>query len=85
MPPGHFPILQVIDNFERNHKLGLLFETTVGCGRMLVCTIDLPGHQEKPEARQLLHSLLQYVDSAAFDPKSEVDVDLLKKLFPDGA
>ncbi len=28
--PGYRPIVQVIDNFARNHKLGLLFETKVG-------------------------------------------------------
>jgi hypothetical protein len=35
------PIVQMIDNFERNHKLGILFEGTVGEGRLLVCTIRL--------------------------------------------
>ena len=50
---------------------------------MLVCAIDLLGQQDKPEARQLLHSLLRYVDSAAFAPKAELDADLLKRLFSD--
>jgi hypothetical protein len=74
----------VIDNFVRNHKLGLIAETRVGPGRMLICAIDLPGLQEdRPEARQLLHSLLRYMDSKAFSPQYELDADLLKKLFPD--
>jgi hypothetical protein len=81
-PDNYRPIVQVIDNFERNHKLGLIAETKVGSGQMLICVIDLLGQQDKPEARQLLHSLLRYVDSAAFTPKAELDVDLLKKLFP---
>ena len=82
-PAGYRPIVQAIDNFERNHKLGLIFETRVGRGKMLACAIDLLGHQDKPEARQLLHSLLQCIDSAAFAPQAELDADLLKKLFPD--
>jgi hypothetical protein len=82
-PAGYRPIVQVIDNFERNHKLGLIFETRVGRGAMLVCAIDLLGQQDKPEARQLLHSLLRYLDSAAFAPKAELDADLLKRLFSD--
>ena len=82
-PAGYRPIVQAIDNFERNHKLGLIFETRIGRGKLLVCAIDLLGHQDKPEARQLLHSLLRYVDSAAFAPKAKLDADLLKKLFPD--
>jgi hypothetical protein len=82
-PAGYRPIVQVIDNFERNHKLGLIAETAVGKGKMLICAIDLPGLQDKPEGRQLLHSLLQYVDSATFAPKAELDADLLKKLLHD--
>jgi len=81
-PAGYRPIVQVIDNFERNHKLGLIFETRGGRGTMLVCAIDLLGHQDKPEARQLLHSLLRYLGSAAFAPEAELDAELLKKLFP---
>jgi len=83
-PAGYRPIVQAIDNFERNHKLGLIFETRVGRGKLLVCAIDLLGHQDKPEARQLLHSLLQYLDSAAFAPKVELDAGLLRKLLTDG-
>jgi hypothetical protein len=81
-PADYRPTLQVIDNFERNHKLGLIFETKVGRGKLLVCAIDLLGQQDKPEARQLLYSLLRYLDSAAFAPQGELDSGLLEKLFP---
>jgi len=81
-PDGYRPVVQAIDNFERNHKLGLVFETRVGRGKLLVCAIDLLGHQDKPEARQLLHSLLRYLDSASFAPRVELDAELLKKLLP---
>ncbi len=83
-PVAYRPLVQVIDNFVSNHKLGLIAETKVGKGRMLICAIDLPGHQDKPEARQLLHSLLRYVDSPAFAPEAELDDGLLKKLLPGG-
>ncbi len=81
-PADYRPIIQVIDNFARNHKLGLLFEAKVGQGKLLVCASDLPALQEHPEARQLLHSLLRYVVSPAFAPRAEFDVGLLKKLLP---
>jgi len=84
-PAGYRPTVQVIDNFARNHKLGLIFETRVGRGRMLVCAVDLLSQQDQPEARQLLHSLLRYMDSPAFAPKAELDADLLNRLFPGGA
>jgi hypothetical protein len=81
-PDSYRPTVQVIDNFERNHKLALITETKVGKGRMLICAIDLLGHQDKPAARQLLHSLLQYTGSRKFAPKAEIDAELLKKLLP---
>lgn len=81
-PVSFRPTVQVIDNFARNHKLGLIAETKVGKGAMLICAIDLQGHQDKPEARQLLHSLLRYIDSTGFAPKEELDSALLNKLLP---
>ncbi|MHC4555878.1 MAG: sugar-binding domain-containing protein [Planctomycetota bacterium] len=81
-PDDYRPIVQVIDNFVRNSKLGLIAETKAGKGKMLICAIDLLGHQDKPEARQLLHSLLQYVGSRKFAPKAEIDLELLNRLLP---
>ena len=37
LPQNYRPIVQVIDNIERNHKLGLLYELKVGNGKLLVC------------------------------------------------
>jgi len=84
-PAGYRPIIHVIDNFARNHRLGLLFETEVGPGGLLVCAIDLPALKDHPEARQLMHSLVAYVESPAFAPTAELDAGLLKKLLPGGA
>jgi hypothetical protein len=81
-PADYRPLVQAIDNFDRNHKLGLLAETRVGKGSMMICSIDLLGHQDRPEARQLLHSLLNYMGTPAFAPKTEIDGQLLNKLFP---
>ncbi|MFU8893425.1 MAG: sugar-binding domain-containing protein [Luteolibacter sp.] len=82
-PQDYRPIVQMIDNFERNHKLGILMETKVGKGSMLVCTIDLQKIQKQPEARQFLHSLLQYMASDGFAPEHEVDLGLIKTLLPE--
>jgi len=81
-PADYRPIIHVIDNFARNHKLGLLFETRFGQGKLLVCASDLPALRDYPEARQMLYSLLQYVDFPAFAPRAELDGELLKKLLP---
>jgi hypothetical protein len=73
MPAGYRPIVQVIDNLERAKKLGNVFEVKMGKGKLLVCSINLPAIQDKPEARQLLHSLLRYMNSDRFEPKTTID------------
>jgi hypothetical protein len=79
VPSGCRPIVQVIDNLGRNHRLGLVFETRVGAGRLLVCACDLMKLADKPEARQLKDSLISYAGSEKFDPKDEIPVELLDK------
>ena len=82
-PADFRPVVQVIDNFDkdRNHKLGLVFEAQVGQGRLLVCTSDLLALQDKPEARELLASLLRHAASSQFGPKSELTPAALQQLF----
>ncbi len=79
-PEGFRPIVQVIDNFERNHKLGVIFECRVGAGKLLVCSCDLQAQQNYPEARQLLYSLLRYMESEAFNPGQALETEFLKSL-----
>lgn len=81
LPEDYRPIVQVIDNIERNHKLGLLFEFKVGKGKLLVCMSDLKAVMDKPEARQFYSSILQYMDSPGFNPSCPLAVAELKDLF----
>ena len=75
------PIVHVIDNAERAHRLAAVFEARVGSGRLLVSSIDLIGLSDRPEARQLLSSLLHYANSDAFAPTTSIDVASLEKAF----
>jgi hypothetical protein len=76
------PIVQVIDDWNTNRKLGLVFEAKVGPGKLLVCSIDLRSDlSNRPVAHQMLHSLLQYAQSPAFDPRPACTLDQLKVLF----
>ena len=77
----YWPIVQVIDNVERNHKLGLLFEFKVGNGKLLVCMSDLKAVQDKPEARQFYRSILEYMESSAFAPSYSLSAKDLQDLF----
>ena len=75
------PIVQVIDNVERNHKLGLIFEFAVDKGKLLVCMSPLDQLQQYPEARQLYKSILQYMQSDDFAPKTKMTYGDLQQLF----
>lgn len=79
-PKGYRPIVQVIDNIERNHKLGLIFELAVGKGKLLVCMSDLEAVDDKPEVRQLYRSMLDYMASGDFNPKTAVSSGELLRL-----
>ena len=70
---GYKPIVQVIDNVERNHRLGLLFEFKVGKGKLLVCCSDLESTLEYPEGRQFYKAVLDYMRSDDFQPSVEWD------------
>ena len=73
------PIVQVIDNIERNHKLGLVMEWKVGAGKLLVCMSDLEKAAKYPEGKAFYQSVIDYMRSADFNPSAEITVDELKK------
>ena len=70
---GYRPIVQVIDNVERNHRLGLVFEFKVGEGKLLVCCSDLESTLGYPEGRQFYKAVLDYMRSDDFQPSVELD------------
>ena len=75
------PDVQVIDDWVTNHKLALLFETKVGKGKLVVCSVDLVNNLEKrPAAAQLKQSILEYMASKNFQPEDEINPELIKDL-----
>jgi hypothetical protein len=81
MPPSLTPLVQVIDNYETNRKLGLVFEAAVGKGKIIFCAIDILNNRDKPEVRQLLYSIIRYMESDQFSPKVTVTTAQLSDLF----
>ena len=74
-------IVRVIDNFVTNHHLANVFEAKVGNGSLVFSSIDLTSNLNKrPVARQLRHSLLEYMVSDAFTPSSTIEVNDLQGL-----
>lgn len=76
------PIVQMVDNFERNHKLGILFEgNTDSGGKLMVCTIRLSEIADRPEVKQFAKSVLDYMTSDEFCPEQTLNMNLLRNIF----
>lgn len=73
-------LVGMMDNFYKNRNLGLVFETQVGKGKLVVSSIDMNELDARPVARQLKYSLIEYMKSPAFYPKGKMEFDLLKKV-----
>lgn len=81
MPPKLRPLVQPIDTWFESRRLGLLFEVRVAGGRLMVCSMDLASDLDhRVVARQLRHSLLQYMASERFNPSIEVSGDAIRAL-----
>ncbi len=81
LPSGFRPLVQVVDDWFNNRRLGLILEARVGAGKLIACSIDILDNKENnPVARQLLHSLATYATSPSFQPAdrlSDLDVKAL--------
>jgi len=75
------PLVQLVDDWFKNRRLGLLFEAKCGGGKIMVCSINLTDDLEnRPVSRQLLFSVLKYMNSEAFNPAVEVEEEKIEGL-----
>ncbi len=74
------PIVSTIDNFERNHNLGLIWEANAGSGKLLVVTSPLEKLESMP-AKWLRQGIQDYLESEAFAPLVTLDEDQLNQIF----
>jgi hypothetical protein len=78
--PDLRPVVQVIDDWFTNRRLGYVFEAKVGKGRLMACAVDLTRTEGKPVIAQLRHSVIRHMEGDGFDPKTELtpaDIDAL--------
>ncbi|WOO40629.1 discoidin domain-containing protein [Rubellicoccus peritrichatus] len=76
--PQEGNIVQPIDDWNQNRRLGMIAEYNVGPGKLVVCMADLLEKQEKhPAAKQLLGSILKYMNGPDFQPKSSISLETL--------
>jgi len=82
MPPALRPIVQVIDDWFTNRRLGLVFEAKLGRGSLMVSSIDLKKDLDaNPVARQMFSSLLSYAGSDRFKPSVAVSAGQIRALY----
>jgi beta-galactosidase len=67
------PIVSAIDDWNRNWRLGVIFECRVGKGRLLVSAIPLD--EEDPVTKQLRESLLAYAAAEPSMPISNLTLE----------
>lgn len=76
------PLIQSIDTYEVNRKLGISFEAKVGNGRLFVLNLDIEKNiDNRIAAKQLLMSVSKYVNSNQFNPSTSVPVYQLDEVF----
>jgi hypothetical protein len=76
------PVVTVIDNFFKNRRLTNLFQAKVKEGKLMFSSIDLQNDLEnRPVARQLKYSLINYMNSADFSPERDISEAQLNSLF----
>ena len=68
LPKDFDPIIEVIDNIERNFRLSLMLECRVGKGKLIILSTNPDKISEYPEGRWLLQSIKEYAGSKEFKP-----------------
>jgi len=78
------PVVWAIDDWNRNYKLGVIFEGAVGDGKLLVSAIDVTRpNDSNPVGRQLRFSLLNYMASDCFQPNVPIFAEQIRSLLFD--
>lgn len=75
-------IVEMVDNFISNRRLASLYEGAVGNGKLMLATFDLEKSLDsRPVARQMLISILKYMNSDLFTPERLSGFEKMKSIF----
>lgn len=79
---GMTPIIQSIDSYQYNNKLGIAFEANVANGRLFVLCVDpVKDIDRRLATKQLIYSVENYLSSKEFKPQARLDFYQLDKIF----
>jgi hypothetical protein len=83
-PSNLKPLIQPIDTWFENRRLALAFESKTNGGKLLVCSINFHDNiDDRPDSKQLLISILNYMNSQSFNPRTELVLKEIKGLLSD--
>ena len=68
LPKDFNPLIEVIDNVERNFRLALLLECKVGKGKLMILPGNLAKLEQYPEGRWFIQSIKEYMAGKEFNP-----------------
>ena len=81
-PKGFHPIVQSIDTWFISRKAGMLFEANVLKGKVVMTSMDITTDLDhRVVARQLRHSVIDYMKSPEFHPVYTVEPERINDLF----
>jgi len=84
LPKNLQPIVQPVDDWNRNYKLGMIFEAKVGRGKLIVSSADLENDLDtRIVARQLRKSILDDMASAKFNPQTVITPEKFREILFD--
>ena len=76
-------LVQPIDTWFENRRLGLLVEARLGGGKLMIASVDLSNDLERRVvARQLRYSVLAYMAGDRFQPGVELTAEMVGRLAP---
>ncbi len=76
---GGSPLVEMVDNFANNRKLASLIEGSIGSGKLVIASFDLSKDLDKrPVAKQMLVSILDYMNGPSFKPYTIENPEVLK-------
>lgn len=83
-PAKYRSIVRVIDDWNRNFPLSLMFEGKVGSGKIFFISADLSGDfRKRPAAYMLKKAVWKYILSDDFNPEDEIDIkDIEEHIMP---
>lgn len=73
-------IITEMDSYAYLRPMAQLFECKVGLGKVLFSSMGLQDLQKYPEAKALLNSIYQYMESENFMPKQELKIEELQSI-----